>query len=254
MRMWTKGDREGQFGGAPMKDSARNLTTPAKPLKSVNMKIEAESNLLAGGPEASEFCSTKQAASIIGVSHRTIQLWVESGILQAWKTAGGHRRITMQSISKLLEQRREALAQAPGAAGSAAPDAAAAAAANARKKLLVVDDDPTMLRLYELEMAGWDMPFDMIKAHNGFEALIKIGEARPDLLISDLSMPGMDGFRMIRTLRTEAAYADMAIIVVSGLDQTTVTSMGLPADIPFFPKPVPFSGLRSVIERMLQPA
>jgi excisionase family DNA binding protein len=215
------------------------------------MKIAADnySNETDAGqslPAASEFCSTKQAASIIGVSHRTIQLWVESGILQAWKTAGGHRRITMQSVGKLVDQRRLALAPLP-------MPAALGVAADARKKLLVVDDDAMLLRLYELEMAGWDLPFDMIKAQNGFEALIKIGEAKPDLLISDLSMPGMDGFRMIRTLRLDPNHADMAIIVVSGLDKNTVGSMGLPADIPFFSKPVPFRSLREAVERVLLP-
>ena len=205
------------------------------------MKIAVDKYSMGADAAASEFCSTKQAASIIGVSHRTIQLWVESGILQAWKTAGGHRRITMQSIARLVDQRRAALA----------PVAAARPAPAGRKKLLAVDDDATLLRLYELEMSGWGMEFDMIKASNGFEALIRIGEAKPDLLISDLSMPGMDGFRMIRTLRADAAYADMAIIVVSGLDKTTVTSMGLPADIPFFSKPVPFPGLRTAVEHVL---
>jgi excisionase family DNA binding protein len=213
------------------------------------MKIAAnnysETETGATPPGVDEFCSTKQAASIIGVSHRTIQLWVESGILQAWKTAGGHRRITMQSVGKLVDQRREALAPAVPALQEAAPDA--------RKKVLVVDDDAMLLRLYELELAGWDLPVDMIKAQNGFEALIKIGETRPDLLISDLSMPGMDGFRMIRTLRLDPASADMAVIVVSGLDKGTVSAMGLPADIPFFSKPVPFRDLREAVERVLLP-
>ena len=217
------------------------------------MKIAADhhsTELPAGasGSAAAEFCSTKQAASIIGVSHRTIQLWVESGILQAWKTAGGHRRITMQSVGRLVEQRRQALAPAAGA------DAPPQPAAPARKKVLVIDDDPMLLRLYELEMSGWGLPFDLIKAQNGFEALIKIGEAKPDLLITDLSMPGMDGFRMIRTLRLDPGHAGMAIIVVSGLDRGTVSSMGLPTDIPFFSKPVPFAGLREAIERVLSPA
>jgi excisionase family DNA binding protein len=213
------------------------------------MKIAAnnysETETGATPPTMDEFCSTKQAASIIGVSHRTIQLWVESGILQAWKTAGGHRRITMQSVGKLVDQRREALAPAAPVLQEAPPDA--------RKKLLVVDDDAMLLRLYELELAGWDLPVDMIKAQNGFEALIKIGETRPELLISDLSMPGMDGFRMIRTLRLDPASADMAIIVVSGLDKGTVSAMGLPADIPFFSKPVPFRDLREAVERVLLP-
>ena len=193
-----------------------------------------------------EFCSTKHAADMIGVSHRTIQLWVESGVLQAWKTAGGHRRITTASVLKLVERRHEAIV-APAAAAPAPAD-------DERKKILIVDDDPAMLRLYELEMAGWGLPVELIKAGNGFEALIKIGESRPAMLISDLNMPGMDGFRMIRTLRGKPVYDDMAIIVISGLDQATVATMGLPADIPFFSKPASFSRLRSLVEDAFQPA
>jgi len=236
---------------AGVEDCVKNLTIGPKSLKSENMKIAADnySNETDAGttlPGADEFCSTKQAASIIGVSHRTIQLWVESGILQAWKTAGGHRRITMQSVSRLVDQRREALAPL------AAPPVVQQAASG-RRKVLVVDDDTTLLRLYELEMGGWNLPIDIIKAQNGFEALIRIGADKPALLISDLSMPGMDGFRMIRTLRLDPVHADMAIIVVSGLDKSTVSSMGLPSDITFFSKPVPFRSLREAVERVLLP-
>ena len=193
---------------------------------------------------AAEFCSTKDAARLLGVSHRTVQLWVENGTLQAWKTAGGHRRITMASVNKLVNERHEATAPA-------APAALPEPEKSRRKKVLLVDDDRTLLRLYELELQGWDLPLDVVKAHDGFEALIRIGEQRPDLLVSDLSMPGMDGFRMIRTLRGDAGYGQMAIIVVSGLDRATIASMGLPADIPVFPKPVPFAQLRTAVEDVL---
>ena len=196
---------------------------------------------------AAEFCSTKDAARLLGVSHRTVQLWVENGTLQAWKTAGGHRRITMVSVNKLVNERHEATAPLAPAAPAPAP----APAQPSRKKVLLVDDDRTLLRLYELELQGWDLPLDVVKAHDGFEALIRIGEQRPDLLVSDLSMPGMDGFRMIRTLRGDANYGQMAIIVVSGLDRATIASMGLPADIPVFPKPVPFAQLRAAVEDAL---
>ena len=196
---------------------------------------------LASGPayNAADFCSTKDAALLLGVSHRTIQLWVENGALQAWKTAGGHRRITMASVQKLVDERRDATG--PGAAPAPAM----------AKKLLLVDDDATLLRLYELEISGWNLPLTLVKAQNGFEALLRIGEQRPDILVSDLSMPGMDGFRMIRTLRADASCANMAIIVVSGLDRPTIASMGLPADIPVFSKPVPFNQLRTAIEGAL---
>ena len=115
----------------------------------------------------------------------------------------------------------------------------------------MADDDATLLRLYELEISGWNLDADLIKARDGFDALIRIGEARPDLLISDLNMPGMDGFRMVRTLRADPRYGKMAIIVISGLDRATIASMGLPDDIPVFSKPVRFSELRAKVEQIL---
>jgi len=194
---------------------------------------------------AADYCSTKEAAAVLGVSHRTVQLWVESGTLQAWRTAGGHRRITLESVNRLVDGRRIAIA------AHAPPPAAPSAPASTTRRVLVVDDDPLMLRLYELEMAGWGLDLDVIKANNGFEALIRIGEERPDLLVSDLNMPGMDGFRMIRTLREDSGSAGMSMIVVSGLDRATIKAMGLPTDIPVFPKPVPFGELRTAVEHGL---
>lgn len=194
-------------------------------------------------PNSSDVCSTKEAASLLGVSHRTVQLWVEGGVLQAWKTAGGHRRILLSSVHRLVAQRNQAVAGARPAAAPAEPKAA--------RRIVMADDDATLLRLYELEIAGWGLDAELIKARDGFDALIRIGEARPDLLISDLNMPGMDGFRMVRTLRADPRYGKMAIIVISGLDRATITSMGLPDDIPVFSKPVRFPELRAKVEQIL---
>ena len=197
-------------------------------------------------PASMEVVSTKEAASLLGVSHRTVQLWVEGGVLQAWKTAGGHRRILLTSVHRLVAQRNQAVAggQPPAAiAPTQAPSTA--------RRIVMADDDATLLRLYELEISGWNLDAELIKARDGFDALIRIGEARPDLLISDLNMPGMDGFRMVRTLRADPRYGKMAIIVISGLDRATIASMGLPADIPVFSKPVRFPELRVKVEQLL---
>jgi excisionase family DNA binding protein len=195
-------------------------------------------------PASAEVCSTKEAASLLGVSHRTVQLWVESGVLQAWKTAGGHRRILLTSVHRLVAQRNHAVT------GGQLPPVPPARSAPAGRRIVMADDDATLLRLYELEMSGWGLDAQLIKARDGFDALIRIGEARPDLLISDLNMPGMDGFRMVRTLRADPRYGNMAIIVISGLDPATIKSMGLPDDIPVFAKPVRFPELRARIERI----
>lgn len=198
---------------------------------------------------AAEVCSTKEAASLLGVSHRTVQLWVEGGVLQAWKTAGGHRRILLSSVHRLVAQRNQAVRH--GAPADSVGQDARATGNGGRPRIVMADDDATLLRLYELEISGWNLDADLIKARDGFDALIRIGEARPDLLISDLNMPGMDGFRMVRTLRADPRYGKMAIIVISGLDRATIASMGLPDDIPVFSKPVRFPELRAKVEQIL---
>jgi excisionase family DNA binding protein len=188
------------------------------------------------GFDLAAYCNTRQAAAMLGVSHRTVQLWVESGTLQAWKTAGGHRRIALSSIERHVERRRQAMLDRT---------------APARYKVLLVDDDGSTLALYEAATAGGDLPLDAVLAGNGFEALIRIGETRPHLLIGDLSMPGVDGLRMIRTLRASEAYRDMAIVVISGLDPATIRAMGLPEGIPVLPKPVAPEALRAAIGEVL---
>ncbi|MBI2308921.1 MAG: helix-turn-helix domain-containing protein [Rhodocyclales bacterium] len=52
---------------------------------------------------ASQVYSTREASEILGVSLRTVQLWVDGGILEAWKTAGGHRRVSRASVEALLK-------------------------------------------------------------------------------------------------------------------------------------------------------
>lgn len=182
-------------------------------------------------------CSTRQAAELLGVSLRTAQLWVESGVLRAWKTAGGHRRIPRSAVDELLAQRRQAIA-IPGQRDAL--------------KLLVVEDEADLLKLYRLQIEGWGLPVTLITATNGFEALIRIGEAKPDLLITDLNMPGMDGFRMIRTLRANPEFQDMDIVAVTALGKEEIADRGgLPPGVHMFTKPVPFSELERIVRERL---
>jgi excisionase family DNA binding protein len=193
------------------------------------------------------FCTTRQAADRIGVSHRTVQMWVENGTLQAWKTAGGHRRIAVDSVERLLSEHRTALAGVPRRIPAARPIAPTACA----RSVLIVDDDAILLRLYELEISTWGLDLAVRKASNGIEALIRIGEARPDILVSDLHMPGLDGFGMIRTLRNNPATASLPLVVVSGMDKPMVLAMGLPADVAYLTKPAPLAALRAAVTARL---
>jgi excisionase family DNA binding protein len=193
-----------------------------------------------GGYDPSRFCSTQSAANLLAVSHRTVQLWVENGTLRAWKTAGGHRRISLDSIEKLVSIRQEAIGAQQFSKESAFP-----------RKVLLVDQDQTLVSLYETEMRRWGLPIIIMKAFDGFNALIRMGEVRPDLLIIDLSMSGIDAARMVRALRENVSYKNISIIIISGLETKTVKAMELPKDVAVFTKPLSFDQMRAAVERAL---
>ena len=82
--------------------------------------------------------------------------------------------------------------------------------------VLVVDDDPIMQ-----ELAGANLRetgYDVMIANDGREALTAIHKRRPDLIISDLDMPEMDGFEMTRAIRSDVLTNDIPIIVVTASD------------------------------------
>ncbi len=188
------------------------------------------------------FYSTREAADLLDVSVKTAQLWAESGVLQAWKTPGGHRRITRESVEALVAQRASVLKteSPPHSARVRVHD------------LLVVEDDPRNRRLYEITLQHWGLPVNVTLAKNGFEALLKIGERAPDTLVTDLNMPGMDGFRLIAALRLDPRFQGTQIIVISGMPAAEIKANGrLPKGVTVLPKPIPFGDLRKLIENRL---
>jgi excisionase family DNA binding protein len=187
--------------------------------------------------------STRDAAERLGVALRTVQLWVESGVLPAWKTAGGHRRIAKSAVEKLMEERRVAIGGNSAKADTPQPF-----------RILVVEDEPDLLRLFTMVIEDWGLPVEMRTATNGFEALVRIGEQCPDLMITDLNMPGMDGFRMIRSLRNFGEGLEtLEIVVVTALGPQDIENRGgLPEGVRVFIKPVPFAELEQLVRERLQ--
>ncbi len=181
----------------------------------------------------SEYLSTRQAALRLGVSLGTVQNMVENGALEAWKTAGGHRRIPAASVDALLAKRRN-LTPSAHETGS-------------QLDILIAEDDPTLQLLYQMTLENWGLPIKLRIVANGFDGLLQVGQRMPDILIADLMMPGMDGFEMIRRLRANPDLARMDIIVVSAIDRDEIQKAGLPTDITIFGKPIPFHEIKGFL-------
>lgn len=185
-----------------------------------------------------EVCSTREAADRLGVSLRTVQLWSEAGLLRAWKTPGGHRRILTASIDELLQRRAGSTSRrAPGG----------------NYEVLIVEDEPDFRHLFELHLRSWGLPINLQCVPSGFDALLSIGASRPDLLITDLRMPGIDGFEMLRALRASGAISELEVIVVTALTEHTIAERGgLPPGVIVLFKPLRFAELRQRLGQLLE--
>ena len=178
--------------------------------------------------------TTRAAAQRLGVSLRTVQLWVDNGILQAWRTPGGHRRVTISSVHKLLQRGGQQIVHDP--------------VHDQDFVALLVEDDADLLRFYKLTISGWELPLKLVTAENGYEGLMRIGELQPNLIITDLMMPGLDGFDMIHSLRANPLLRDTDIIVMTSMAQMEIDDRGgLPEDCSILFKPVSFTLMRSQI-------
>lgn len=198
-------------------------------------------------PANDDLMTTREAGEVLGVAVRTVQLWVESGVLPAWRTAGGHRRIARSAVDKLIAERSQVIAQ-PVVKNEAS------VSQDRPLKLLVVEDDADLLNLFTMVVDGWDFPVELSTAVNGFEGLVRIGQVRPDMVVTDLNMPGMDGLQMVRSLkRPDSGYEDLVLIVVTALSAGDIADRGgLPEGTRVFQKPVPFQEIEA-IARGLQP-
>ena len=87
------------------------------------------------------------------------------------------------------------------------------------KQLLVVDDEPKLLRAVAVDLRGEG--YQVMTANNGAEALISIAQKLPDLIISDIRMPGMDGYELARRLRRNESTALIPIVFLTAKDTTS---------------------------------
>jgi excisionase family DNA binding protein len=180
------------------------------------------------------YVSTREAAELLGVSLRTAQLWVENGVLLAWKTDGGHRRILLHSIEKILNERKKIFTErAPFSAKNL--------------RVVVVEDDADLLKLLKMTILDADSQIQIQTATDGFLGLVMVGEFKPHILIADLNMPNMDGFLMLRAIEV-SEFAPQRIIVTTALSEDSIAAKGgLPERVTILEKPFSFEKLKHLI-------
>ena len=94
-------------------------------------------------------------------------------------------------------------------------------------RVLVVDDDPVILKLLEVNftMEG----FDVVSAVDGVDGLERARVERPDIVVTDIMMPKMNGIELLEAMRADPAVADIPVILLSAKAMTDDVRAGLDA-------------------------
>lgn len=118
-------------------------------------------------------------------------------------------------------------------------------------KILLIDDTPDLLESLR-EYLEWE-GFEVVTAVNGQEALVRLPEALPDLVITDLLMPVMDGFAFIETMLKEDRWKQIPIVIFSAKPEREVESwLAQHHKVHFLVKPCPLDKLVKLVQELIE--
>ena len=121
------------------------------------------------------------------------------------------------------------------------------------KTVLLADDEIFMLRLLEATFRKGG--YRVVQTHNGPEAIAVAGDTRPELIVMDVMMPGLDGLSAVRQLKQNQATRDIPVIVLSSKGHALTKAEAMEAGAALFlTKPFSPNQLLTEAQRLLGPA
>lgn len=186
---------------------------------------------------ATEICTTQNAARILGISVTSVQQLVEAGVIEAWKTKGGHRRIPLAAIHA-YKTSQTTLSEQGGAR----------AVPGRKPAILVIEDNLMQREIYQKQIASWDLDATLTFCENGYQALIEIARNKPNVLLADVMMDGIDGYEVVTTILGYPDLSDMHIAILSSLSAAQLDERGgIPTGVVYFGKPINYDELRGYL-------
>lgn len=154
-----------------------------------------------GRPSVKDTYSTHDVAKICCVTPTTVIRWIEDGLIPAFKTVGGHRRVRRDDLETVCRDRGIPFAVPEGAEVG---------------RVLVVDDEPVVLDLIRDVVTELNHKFEVEVARDAFDAGRAVVSFRPQLIFLDLMMPGVDGFEVCTRLKRDDVTKDTEVIAITG--------------------------------------
>ena len=166
--------------------------------------------------------TTRSVAHQLGLAVHSVQLMVDRGELQAWRTPGGHRRIARQSVqdwqARGSDNRAQPLDQDTKVAANFVPPKLGASKPVKSRNVLLIEDSIHFQNLVKLLLAQEFPDVALHVAGDGIVGLAMAGQLQPDVLIIDILLPSIDGATLITTLRSHPQFKNSQLIVLTSLD------------------------------------
>eukprot|EP01034_Spumella_vulgaris_P024249 gene24249-30568_t len=152
---------------------------------------------------APQFLSTAEAARMLGLSTTLVQTLVDQGDLKGWKTRGGHRRISIDSILDYQNASRSVLGNY--------------AKATIRPRVTVVVETPALLSDLIKDYSLWDFAVDVTFFDSVTEALLELSSKRPDMMVVEMSMPRAQQEKTFQALENfnQRGRAPLSVVLIS---------------------------------------
>lgn len=184
--------------------------------------------------------TTFEAAKLCHVSPLSIINWVNAGRLPAFRTPGGHRRIRKEDLVRFMRD-----------SGIPLPDELRSG--SGKPRVVVVDDEPSIRDVLSEHLGTREPSYEVMTAADGFEAGRLVATFRPDIVLLDLRMPGMDGFQVCRTIKADPDTSSTVVIAMTGYHTPETEAKILECGaVRCFAKPIEPSTLASFIDGVFE--
>ncbi|MDP1824237.1 MAG: response regulator [Archangium sp.] len=178
--------------------------------------------------------TSHEVASLVQVSPSSVLKWIEQGKLRAFRTPGGHRRVACEELVDFLRAHQLPVPRE---------------LESDRVRLLVIDDEATWLRALGTFLQRADSRIEVSLAESALDGLLKVGLNRPEVVLLDSYMPGMDGLEVCRRLKASEETAHIAVLAMSGRPSADLEKKFLEAGAAaFLPKPLQAAAVLTKLE------
>lgn len=181
--------------------------------------------------------TTGEVAAFCHVTINAVKKWIASGKLAAFRTPGGHYRINRQDFREFLDKYKLEVRD------ELFPE---------RAKILVVDDEKEVVEFVRGALESMDPSFLVETASNGYDALIKVGDFKPELLVLDIRMHKIDGFEVCRRIKGDKNTCHIKILAVTAYGQEDMDKILHCGADNCMPKPIRLKDFKTNVQRLLK--